>query len=150
MSLPSRERGLKLCTCPQCLYSPASLPSRERGLKHAAVHDAAHGPAPSLPSRERGLKRLDYFLYGWKGSVAPFAGAWIETIAAYQLVCAFTVAPFAGAWIETDNKLAKYKSIMVAPFAGAWIETWRDGVVTTATKASLPSRERGLELSNRI
>ena len=35
--------------------------------------------------------------------VAPFAGAWIETV---LLICNFlrrSVAPFAGAWIETGG-----------------------------------------------
>ena len=56
MSLPSRERGLKLLGQKNMLLRFASLPSRERGLKLNT----------GTPTR----KCLD---------VAPFAGAWIET-----------------------------------------------------------------------
>ena len=54
-----------------------SLPSRERGLK-LVIERRKRGKQKSLPSRERGLKS------GIKGdvdldmAVAPFAGAWIE------------------------------------------------------------------------
>ena len=34
-----------------------------------------------------------------------------------------TVAPRAGAWIETDQPTSQLKLIFVAPRAGAWIET---------------------------
>jgi len=34
-------------------------------------------------------------------TVAPFAGAWIETNPSPRMSHADTVAPFAGAWIET-------------------------------------------------
>ena len=33
----------------------------------------------SLPSRERGLKLISHVLYAKLQSVAPLAGAWIET-----------------------------------------------------------------------
>ena len=76
-SLPSRERGLKLChgllTRPLCL----SLPSRERGLK--LCHGLLTRPlCLSLPSRERGLKSSSHkHMVAYK-RVAPFTGAWIE------------------------------------------------------------------------
>jgi len=54
-----------------------SLPSRERGLKlpYIGKGQCCHR---SLPSRERGLKYM--YLNPWlsDSSVAPFAGAWIE------------------------------------------------------------------------
>ncbi len=34
-------------------------------------------------------------------AVAPFAGAWIETLASLGSGVVIAVAPFAGAWIET-------------------------------------------------
>ena len=61
------------------------------------------GTAGSLPSWERGLKRL---LKGIKFSlfaVAPFVGAWIETLLTSLLCIGYRVAPFVGAWIETVN-----------------------------------------------
>ena len=58
------------------------------------------------------------------GPVAPFTGAWIETVSAQELMNEANVAPFTGAWIET---LCSYNgnrwSNNVAPFTGAWIET---------------------------
>ena len=34
-----------------------------------------------------------------------------------------TVAPHAGAWIETAHCIVKWRESPVAPHAGAWIET---------------------------
>ena len=36
-----------------------------------------------------------------------------------------TVAPHAGAWIETIMAWLSRALVSVAPHAGAWIETWR-------------------------
>ena len=76
--------------------------------------------------------------------VAPFAGAWIETISdIYGIDCEF-VAPFAGAWIETVLDEYDPECDDVAPFAGAWIETIlmkKGGLVWL----SHPSRVRGLK-----
>ncbi len=58
--------------------------------------------------------------------VAPFAGAWIETINMALLPTAGMVAPFAGAWIETIHHGVIGILRVVAPFAGAWIETKSD------------------------
>ena len=80
-------------------------------------------------------------------SVAPHAGAWIETstprtggltsrpshptrvrglkpATAGSAPLPPPVAPHAGAWIETLNTTANDTMIDVAPHAGAWIETW--------------------------
>ena len=59
----------------------------------------------------------------WGRKVAPFAGAWIEIVAARHEPGGIFVAPFAGAWIEMA-KLYLYRPAPrgVAPFAGAWIE----------------------------
>ena len=80
-------------------------------------------------------------------TVAPHAGAWIETISSYGgYDIVEDVAPHAGAWIETNyghyffkrmeshptrvrglKPLIKSRGvtrvIQVAPHAGAWIET---------------------------
>ena len=78
----------------------SSLPTRERGLK-----PLLHVPFPplprSLPTRERGLKQ-GYALQVIKRlTVAPYAGAWIETCAYADCRKLREVAPYAGAWIET-------------------------------------------------
>ena len=76
--------------------------------------------------------------------VAPYVGAWIETVKKSVFSNEAPVAPYVGAWIETDRRyvlvlsgkshptwvrglkptlylLSKY--IHVAPYVGAWIET---------------------------
>ena len=59
--------------------------------------------AGSLPSRERGLKQTIQKEKNEADAVAPFAGAWIETVLASSPKSSARVAPFAGAWIETVN-----------------------------------------------
>ena len=54
----------------------------------------------SLPARERGLKQYSQ-IFPNQSSVAPRAGAWIETTVATGLTTVSYVAPRAGAWIET-------------------------------------------------
>ncbi len=123
MSLPTRERGLKLflLTTPQCIQG--SLPTRERGLKPVrsphivrVVFVAPHAGA-WIETRQT---RWDYY---WP-AVAPHAGAWIETESADATSAPHEVAPHAGAWIETRAALEQTAPELVAPHAGAWIETW--------------------------
>ena len=68
-ALPDRN----LWTCSK------SLPSRERGLKPIICYDYC-SVFMSLPSRERGLKPLILRTFRTSPGVAPFAGAWIETL----------------------------------------------------------------------
>ena len=56
-------------------------------------------------------------------TVAPHAGAWIETVTIRGLHKEIPVAPHAGAWIETHRGRDWALSDRVAPHAGAWIET---------------------------
>ena len=57
-------------------------------------------------------------------SVAPLAGAWIETqLNNVNYIFIFLVAPLAGAWIETPITPQRKILQSVAPLAGAWIET---------------------------
>ena len=59
-----------------------------------------------------------------KIAVAPYAGAWIETVKAILSAQDKGVAPYAGAWIETINTPSPIADTgNVAPYAGAWIET---------------------------
>ena len=55
----------------------------------------------SHPSRVRGLKLEDISLAYYDVDVAPFTGAWIETIHTCLAILFIIVAPFTGAWIET-------------------------------------------------
>ena len=55
-------------------------------------------------------------------TVAPHAGAWIETLQAPGAGTATLVAPHAGAWIETDQpQRARQPARPVAPYAGSCI-----------------------------
>ena len=94
----------------------------------------------------RGLKRV-LLLATTPKAVAPYVGAWIETIPFCQKSEKPKVAPYVGAWIETTRKgmarfgrsshpmwvrgLKRYvqplmcRMMMVAPYVGAWIETTR-------------------------
>ena len=52
----------------------------------------------------RGLK-LDLMRGTWLFFfVAPYAGAWIETLRPFLFSPSLEVAPYAGAWIETSDK----------------------------------------------
>ena len=60
-------------------------------------------------------------------SVAPLAGAWIETSNIFNPPFRYVVAPLAGAWIETVLPAQTSQRLHhVAPLAGAWIETTRN------------------------
>jgi hypothetical protein len=65
-------------------------------------------------------------------TVAPHAGAWIETEPATPTVHQSCVAPHAGAWIETQQIHHQAQSTYVAPHAGAWIETDKHDLVEYA------------------
>ena len=57
----------------------------------------------SPPSRGRGSKRQGYRGLDRAANVAPFTGAWIETLITVCNRRSTAVAPFTGAWIETAN-----------------------------------------------
>ena len=50
------------------------------------------------------MKRIGKRLLLKERSVAPCAGAWIETALPLFIVCLAYVAPCAGAWIETRSR----------------------------------------------
>jgi len=99
----------------------------------------------SPPARGRGSKPAQCFQSPFCGSVAPRAGAWIETDTGLLRCAGAGVAPRAGAWIETgssdqfaspsgrrpprggvDRNRSCHPRLTlacVAPRAGAWIET---------------------------
>ncbi len=81
----------------------------------------------SPPARGRGLKRHFHIKCRRIISVAPRAGAWIETRDGVERDVLFCVAPRAGAWIETYDRPVPVFVDLVAPRAGAWIETGRKG-----------------------
>ena len=77
----------------------------------------------SHPTWVRGLKPRFLLYMFHQRSVAPYVGAWIETVKIAKISQIPLVAPYVGAWIETPIYLI-YKSLYpVAPYVGAWIET---------------------------
>ena len=71
----------------------------------------------------RGLKHYSPTSLLLVNSVAPHAGAWVETYRLAHRQIAKNVAPHAGAWIETTQSVKGLYVLEVAPHAGAWIET---------------------------
>ena len=57
----------------------------------------------------------------------------------------YLVAPYVGAWIETINPLLVHLSGIVAPYVGAWIETLHEVIIKRLAK-SHPTWVRGLKL----
>ena len=80
----------------------------------------------SLPSRERGLKHKFLGLSVHHRQVAPFAGAWIETIAVYATPSQFKSLP------SRERGLKLFQSWFICSIG-----------------VSLPSRERGLKLPDK-
>ena len=75
-------------------------------------------------------------------SVAPFAGAWIETIAPTDRCAARMVAPFAGAWIETPAGI-RPPPLRRRSLRGSVDRNTCDRRREALCEQSLPSRERG-------
>ena len=73
------------------------------------------------------VRRIWLYIYEisvvYSCTVAPPAGAWIETSKPEDQETETSVAPPAGAWIETHRLLYHHCYSQVAPPAGAWIET---------------------------
>ena len=77
--------------------------------------------------------------------VAPYVGAWIETLKSGIASGLGDVAPYVGAWIETKFLLCFACILGVAPYVGAWIETTIPTTLRTNPASSLPTWERGLK-----
>ena len=93
----------------------------------------------------RGLKLLARIQSYAMGYVAPFTGAWIETLVLFHREQIIQVAPFTGAWIETLCVAITNIVHKVAPFTGAWIETSEPVNLREMFQGSHPSRVRGLK-----
>ena len=57
--------------------------------------------AKSHPTWVRGLKLVKSDYQPAPGEVAPYVGAWIETVSVNFSPVQLEVAPYVGAWIET-------------------------------------------------
>ena len=77
--------------------------------------------------------------------VAPYVGAWIETISFRFTAPCHGVAPYVGAWIETQKKQVKYqKQLMSHPM---WVRglKHRAHITNQQSKVSHPMWVRGLK-----
>ena len=81
--------------------------------------------------------------------VAPYVGAWIETLIISLHVIFVKVAPYVGAWIETYGGAWQYADETVAPYVGAWIETC-SSMRNALMSWSHPTWVRGLKHTARI
>ena len=81
--------------------------------------------------------------------VAPHAGAWIETPLQDGGAAHFKVAPHAGAWIETSYSAMPVGTSEVAPHAGAWIETQSVTPEESDAQAVAPHAGAWIETSTR-
>ena len=59
------------------------------------------GKLQSHPTWVRGLKQILTLILWIVHAVAPYVGAWIETVWKYAKNIVNGVAPYVGAWIET-------------------------------------------------
>jgi len=95
--------------------------------------------------RARGLKlNLDKFV-GVKILSRPMRARGLKRPILQNAQDYRSVAPHAGAWIETVKEIANLDKIMVAPHAGAWIETCGYSLLYFAMCMSRPMRARGLK-----
>ena len=74
-----RVRGLKLFIHDRPVVAGKSHPVRVRGLKLIVDLPVEQNPAESHPVRVRGLKLVLRTIIDGRATVAPRAGAWIET-----------------------------------------------------------------------
>ena len=80
------------------------------------------------------------------GNVAPYTGAWIETVPGSLSKAGIPSHPIRVRGLKPwKTETRAYDS--VAPYTGAWIETRRYQSLAKAVLASHPIRVRGLKLS---
>ena len=73
----------------------------------------------------------------------------LKPYSASPTLCCLLVAPYVGAWIETLRAICYGLDSYVAPYVGAWIETNMDGKSTNDI-SSHPTWVRGLKLLKRF
>ncbi len=87
----------------------------------------------SHPTWVRGLKLWIRRKNFREIAVAPYVGAWIETLLSGKAALVGAVAPYVGAWIETLTNLRNYYTLKSHP-------TWVRGLKRTATQVlTLPT-----------
>ena len=118
-------RGLKLGELGQPLVANESHPIRVRGLKLSYLRVVICGEM-SHPIRVRGLKQFVQIGFSKGYCVAPYTGAWIETL---KIVRLHYRSPGSHPIRVRGLKQVSRRENMadcVAPYTGAWIETHLD------------------------
>ncbi len=122
-SLPARERGSKHRASQVPVIVVTSLPARERGSKHQAGEVCARITERRSPRGSVDRNRLSWFAVCHAASVAPRAGAWIETHAASHRPRGADGRSPRGSVDRNSQDSVIIRAPSVAPRAGAWIET---------------------------
>ena len=79
----------------------------------------------SHPTRVRGLKPIVIEGHGDLPCVAPYTGAWIETLNRTMKIMAVPGShPTRVRGLKQASGLYPHPARWVAPYTGAWIETW--------------------------
>jgi len=128
-----------------CAAGVMSLPARERGSKPASAF-ADSSRIWSLPARERGSKRFGFGARMSSPTVAPRAGARIETVARRTVCVVARVAPRAGARIETHTRSTRSALRSRRSPRGSADRNPYAPVDFVRAPRSLPARERGSKL----
>ncbi len=70
------------------------------------------------------IETLNASGYDKQGIVAPYVGAWIETILSMALEWSFMSHPMWVRGLKPPDSAERHRLHDVAPYVGAWIETW--------------------------
>ena len=135
-SHPTWVRGLKHVLEYHRNMKKVSHPTWVRGLKHIIVCHC-NCLILSHPTWVRGLKQPPKDFEAAGGSVAPYVGAWIETIPVIQVRGKNVVAPYVGAWIETNFRCPDPRSYTSHP-------TWVRGLKLPICSVSISNQGRTL------
>ena len=140
-SPPSRGRGSKHGREWPSTFAKGSPPSRGRGSKQQLRSSRRLSRMSPLPG---GVDRnSDTTAPAFEVVVAPFPGAWIETMWAAVSPLLRRSPPSRGRGSKPDGGRAWPVDDLVAPFPGAWIETRTPRPDGWKSTRSPPSRGRG-------
>ena len=141
-------RGLKLNFLLAQLLIMLSHPMWVRGLKRLE-NEIEPSLCKSHPMWVRGLKLVRLWMMLLNVTSHPM---WVRGLKHYGSDVSFNlfqVAPYVGAWIETLYQAKNYHSKKVAPYVGAWIETLTMLLVLQSSYVSHPMWVRGLKRNHK-
>ena len=139
-------RGLKISRNLELLQGSESHPMWVRGLKQIAQH-CSRSSMLSHPMWVRGLKHGGHRSMRRSCQVAPYVGAWIETLLPVLVNPDRMVAPYVGAWIETSRNRGRRNLARSHPM---WVRglKLRENQLLQMRMQSHPMWVRGLKLQS--